>query len=399
MPEAALKTSQGKGAPGLKAPPIVVLHVMRTYGQHGGEQQLAQYFAAEPAGDIVEHFAFLYADPKCASLFRSKGSRVMTHNLISWPLEPKQDPRLEVSLAMAFLPFAAMRLIWLLTSTRARICVVHGIQAALIAWLAGIVIGRRVRFMYVHRTTKRSGTSSWLQLLYAPYRIMAGVSEAARDSLRSLSRKAEYIALPNGVDLDAIDRQSNATQSPPIRRPPVPVIIAVGRLLPSKRQDLLIEATARILRRKIETRLWIVGDGPTRAELEKMAQSAGVGEMVTFWGHRSDVPQLLAASSVFANASTWEGLSNAVLEAMAVELPSVVVDAPGVAECHVNGETGLVVAANADALADGLSTLLSDSALRMRLGKAARERVRREYSAEANRKRFLALYHRLLEAL
>jgi glycosyltransferase involved in cell wall biosynthesis len=399
MLEAVSETAHRKDAAGAQGKPIVVFHVMRTYEQHGGERQLAQYFAADPAGDVDEHFAFLYADPKCASLFRSKGSRVTPHNLISWPLEPRQDPRLEVFIALAVLPFAAVRLIWLLSRTSARVCVVHGVQAALVAWLAGMVMGRRVRFMYVHRTTKRTGTSAWLRSLYAPYRIMAGISEAARDSLRPLTRSAEYIALPNGVDLDAIDKQAAGTGTQPIQRPHVPMIISVGRLLPSKRQDLLIEAIARIRRRKIETRLWIVGDGPTRAELEKTAQSAGVAEAVTFWGHRSDVPQLLAVSSVFANASTWEGLSNAVLEAMAVELPSVVVDAPGVTECHVNGETGLVVAANADALADALSTLLSDATLRGRLGKAARDRVRREYSAEANRKRFLAVYHRLLEAV
>lgn len=397
MLEAGLNAVHRKDA--ARGKPIVVLHVMRTYGQHGGERQLAQYFAAAPAGDIDEHFVFLYADPKCVALFRSKGSRVTPHNLISWPLEPRQDPRLEVLIALAVLPFAALRLIWLLARTRARVCVVHGVQAALVAWLAGMVMRRQVRFMYVHRTTKRTGTSALLRPLYAPYRIMAGVSEAARDSLRSLTSNADYIALPNGVDLDAIDKQAAASGARPIKRPPASVIIAVGRLLPSKRQDLLIEATARILRRKIETRLWIVGDGPTRAELEKTAQSAGVAQAVTFWGHRSDVPQLLAVSSVFANASTWEGLSNAVLEAMAVELPSVVVDAPGVTECHVNGETGLVVAANADALADALSTLLSDAGLRTRLGKAARERVRREYSAEANRKRFLDVYHRIAEVV
>ena len=92
-------------------------------------------------------------------------------------------------------------------------------------------------------------------------------------------------------------------------------------------------------------------------------------------------------------------MSNAVLEAMALGLPSVVCDAPGVTECHVAGETGLVVPGDAGAIAAAIETLLSDPERRASDGQAAAaKRIREHYSMEANRRRFLALYAELAGA-
>ena len=121
----------------------------------------------------------------------------------------------------------------------------------------------------------------------------------------------------------------------------------------------------------------------------------GIADRVRFLGHRDDVPKLLRAATVFCHASSWEGMSNAVLEAMALGVPSVVCDAPGVSECHVAGETGLVVAGEAEAIAAAIESLLGDAERRTSLGEAARQRVRDHYSMESNRQRFLALYAQL----
>jgi glycosyltransferase involved in cell wall biosynthesis len=126
-----------------------------------------------------------------------------------------------------------------------------------------------------------------------------------------------------------------------------------------------------------------------------MAAQYGVSDRVRFLGHRDDVPKLLRAATIFVHTSAWEGMSNAVMEAMALGVPSVVCDAPGVTECHVAGETGLVVKGEVSEIAEAIDTLLTDPGRRRALGEAARKRAREHYSMEANRRRFLALYREL----
>ena len=161
---------------------------------------------------------------------------------------------------------------------------------------------------------------------------------------------------------------------------------------------MLIEAATRLAPRHPGLELWIVGDGPARGDLEAAAARSGIGDRIRFWGYRNDVAPLLAAATLFVNASSWEGMSNAVLEAMALGLPSVVCDAPGVTECHVAGETGLVVPGDAGSIAAAVETLLSDPERRATMGAAAAKRIREHYSMEANRRRFLALYAELAGA-
>ncbi|EKV25909.1 glycosyl transferase, group 1 [Caenispirillum salinarum AK4] len=158
---------------------------------------------------------------------------------------------------------------------------------------------------------------------------------------------------------------------------------------------MLIDAFAQVADRFPAAALWIAGDGPEAEALKAHVQARNLEGRVHLLGRRNDVPAVLAAADVFANASSWEGMSNAVLEGMAAGLPAVVADAPGVTECHEDGVTGLVVRRDARALADGLARLLADADLRARMGAAARERVRTCYSMEANRQRYLDLFDKL----
>lgn len=375
--------------------PLVVLHVMRTYGAHGGERQLAQYLAAEPAGEVREHFAFLYRDDDCAALFGRQGARVTLHRLLPFAIAPRQRPWAEVAIVLPLLPLLQLRLFALFRRLRPHICVVHGVQAALVVWPLGMLWRRRVGFLYLHRTTKAIGRHPALRWLYAPYRLVGGVSRAVTRSLAAVANRSRLVALENGVDTSALEHALATGREVAPRSGEV--LIAVGRLMPDKRQDLLIAALARLSPERPDLVLWIVGDGPERKDLEAEAARLGLADRVVFWGYRSDVPRLLAAATLFVNASSWEGMSNAVLEGMALGLASVVVDAPGVSECHVPGETGIVVPSDAGALAEAVAALLDDPDRRGRLGKAARARVHAHYSIEANRRRFLDVYRRLAE--
>lgn len=375
---------------------ISVLHLMRTYGAHGGENQLAAYLAAaRPVDDVSEHFAFVFRDTECRTLFAERGVRTPLHDLSTIPRTTRSAWG-EVSGVLARLPVLQSRLARLLARLDPRVCVVHGVQAAIVAWpFALLRESRRRRFVYVHRITKASGRSGPAPLLYRPFDVLAGNSTAVARSLDGLSDGAPVVALENGVDLERLAARAAAGPAAP-QPPPRVDLVAVGRLLPHKNQRLLLEALALVARERPETTLWIVGDGSERRALELYSRSLGIADRVTFLGQRADVPALLARARMFVNASLWEGMSNAVLEAMAMSLPSVVVDAPGVTECHEPGVTGAVVPADAGAFAAAVLHLLRDEADAEEAGRRARERVEAHYSIAAARARYLDLYRRLV---
>jgi glycosyltransferase involved in cell wall biosynthesis len=150
-------------------------------------------------------------------------------------------------------------------------------------------------------------------------------------------------------------------------------LISVARLVHQKGCDLLLDAFARIAPKAPEWMLDIVGDGPLRAELEQQAERLGIARQVVFHGHQRDPFPLLYGASVFVLASRFEGLPNAMLEAMGCGLAVVVTDAsPGPLELIRDGETGLVCPAeDAGTLAEAMTRLIEDAPLRGRLAQAA----------------------------
>ena len=99
----------------------------------------------------------------------------------------------------------------------------------------------------------------------------------------------------------------------------VPLLLAVGRLREQKDYPNLLRAIARIAAEPALPRLMIVGDGPLRKGLERLAESLGVAERVYFLGIRHDIAALMSAADVFVLSSAWEGLPVVLLEAMASE--------------------------------------------------------------------------------
>ena len=373
-----------------------VLHVMRTYGVHGGEQQLAQLFALGSKFVTQELFAFIYRDPVCARFFALCAPALVQRVLFGQGARTG-SAWFEFLLLLPVLPALQWRLWRLVAQERPQVVVVHGFQAALVAWPTAM-LSRRTKWAYVHRTTKaRSRFDTVFRLLYHPFDAVAGNSKSVTASLESFTGRGKLVALDNGIDLERFDARAAEAPAAALPQAPGKVIVNVGRLLPQKGHALLVEGFANLVRSHPDLALWIVGDGVERAEIERRIAALGLGTRVHLLGHRHDVPAVLAHADVFVNASIWEGMSNAVLEGMAARLPSVVVDAPGVSECHVNGQTGLVVRCDASALAAGLERVLANPQAAVRMANAARARVEAQYSMEANRARYNALITRLVE--
>ncbi len=154
------------------------------------------------------------------------------------------------------------------------------------------------------------------------------------------------------------------------------VALFAGELSARKDPLLAIEAAGAVRKEGLPLVLLVAGDGPLRDEV-----AAKAGDGVRVLGQRDDVPALLAASDLFVLPSAREGLSLAVLEAMAAGLPAVVADGAGNPEAV--GDAGLVVpTGDGTALAEALAELASDPGRRARLGAAARERARTEFAED-----------------
>jgi glycosyltransferase involved in cell wall biosynthesis len=139
-------------------------------------------------------------------------------------------------------------------------------------------------------------------------------------------------------------------------------------------------------------------DAAYQAELELLARELGVRENVRFVGQVEDPQQLLAQSDIFLLPSRSEGMSNALLEAMASSLPAVATGVGGNCQLIQDGETGfLTPPEDAGAAAARIVELLENPALAHSLGQAARTLIEREYSADAVVALLMRQYEQLLE--
>lgn len=179
-----------------------------------------------------------------------------------------------------------------------------------------------------------------------------------------------------------------------------PLIVTVRRLVPEKRVDALIDALPTVLEDVEDAVVCIVGDGPERGRLEQKADRLGVAANVVFAGTvpHARLPEVFAASDVFALTTEQEGMSTALLEAMASGLPAVATDAVSNAEVVEDGRNGALYAlGDTEALADALTSILTRPATRQRMGAAARERVVEQFSYDAVAERYVALYEDLVD--
>jgi len=147
-----------------------------------------------------------------------------------------------------------------------------------------------------------------------------------------------------------------------------------------------------------EARLWVAGEALGAGSEAIQAQAAELGTSVRWLGLRRDMPALLDAADGFVLASAWEGMPLAVGEAMAMEKPVVATDVGGVRE--LVGEAGVIVpAGNPEALAQAMLALMQTTPeARCSLGRAARERIQRQFSLDAKADEWEALYRTVLEA-
>ncbi len=174
------------------------------------------------------------------------------------------------------------------------------------------------------------------------------------------------------------------------------VVGTVGRLSPEKGGvDLLIRAVKSLCLEYPHARLLIVGDGPMRPELEKVAAHTGLDAL--FAGTRNDIPRLLSAMDIFVLPSLREAMPIALLEAMAMRLPVVATLVGGVPEIVEDGKTGLLVPPDDESvLALALNKLASSPKLMSELAAAGQKHVQLNFTLDSMVAHVEQLYETLM---
>jgi glycosyltransferase involved in cell wall biosynthesis len=247
----------------------------------------------------------------------------------------------------------------------------------------------------------KAGWQLWLdRRLIARTDRLVGNSQSVVEFYRELGVPPEkLVCIPNGIAVSAssVDVSDRAALLQELKLPTDAFVAGfVGRLARQKRVEDLIWAVETL--RQIRTRLHlvIVGDGPERDRLEEFVRSVHCTDHVRFTGHREDAARFLAAFDVFCLASSFEGMSNSLMEAMAAGLPVIASDIPANRELVVPDETGfLVKLGDTVGFMQFLRRLIDEPGLGERLGTAGRERIRAEFSVQRMVDRYASLYQQL----
>lgn len=266
---------------------------------------------------------------------------------------------------------------------------------------AGVVPRARIVVSERCVDTWKANWQLWLdrQLIGRTDRLV-GNSHAVVDFYRELGVPSDRLAcIPNGIDVqEPVGHSADRTELLRELGLPADAFVAgfIGRLARQKRVQDLIWAVETLRQIRSRLHLVLIGDGPDREQLEEFTRSIHCTEHVRFLGHRDDAGRFLSAFNTFCLASSFEGMSNSVMEAMAAGLPVIASDIAPNRELVVPHETGfLCKLGDSVGFMQYLRRLIDEPGLGEHLGAAGRERIRTQFSVQRMVDGYATLYRQL----
>jgi len=230
-------------------------------------------------------------------------------------------------------------------------------------------------------------------------KIIAVSEEVKRDILKYDKIPEDKVqVIYNGVDQNAFNESFDKEQ---VKKklginPDFPVIGTVGRLTEQKGHIYLLQAISKLKNKFPDIKVLIVGDGPLMEELKSYANSAGLSNNVIFTGFRRDIPALLAVMDIFVFPSLWEGLPNALIEAMAAGKAIIATKLPQIREVLDSDELGILVPPkDINAISESITFLLKNREIAKNMGILVRNKA---FSC-FNIKNTVKLYEELFEKI
>jgi glycosyltransferase involved in cell wall biosynthesis len=363
---------------------IRLLLIIPTLDRSGAEKQLALLAARLPRDRFEVHVCALTRGGPLEEALRQADVPVTVIGK-KWKIDPAAYFRLK-SFIRRLEPDIVHT--WLFAANS------YGRQAALAARVPKLIAAERCvdnwkagyelaidRYL-AKRTDRIVANSSAVKEFYAKH----GVADS------------KIVVIPNAVEPFASDGPPREVLLAELGIPAeAHLVAAVGRLWPQKRVKDLIWAADLLKSARGDVHLLVIGEGPQRWRLERFARQVENDDCVHFLGQRDDVPHILPHCDCLWLASSFEGQSNAILEAMAAGLPVIATDIPGNRDLVVPRETGyLVTVGDSAGFAKWTNALLEDRDLAQRMGDAGRQRVLKEFTVERMVQRHASLYEGLV---
>jgi glycosyltransferase involved in cell wall biosynthesis len=215
-----------------------------------------------------------------------------------------------------------------------------------------------------------------------------------------IERGRRHFTIYNTIDFERIKATIDTTDSDLLRRelgiqPESPVVGIVGRLAEQKGHTFLLDAFAYVVAQFPSAIMLVVGDGPLRQQLEEQGRRLGIDRSIRWLGSQpqEEVFRCYTVMNIFAMPSLFEGFGLTAAEAMASGLPVVATSVDGLTEVVSHNETGLLVPpGDTKALANGIISLLGNTAMREMFGRNAHLRVRQNFSLETFSSAILSVY-------
>jgi len=366
--------------------PVRILHVVPDLDGGGLQNGLVKIIQGLPRDEFRHEVCCLHTGGR----FRSRiGTAVPVRELhAGW-----HDPRTPIKLALAIRRF--------------RPAVVHARNWS--TWPDAVFAGwfaprHRLVFSFHGWDTDRPVNPLRAVICRQLARWTDGLCGVSRSAMRQFAAETglpaeRFEVIPNGVDTTRFRPRPDGGE---VRRelgiaPDTVVIGSVGRLEPVKDYETLLAASAQLPRHPpYRCDVLLVGDGSERRRLVELCGTLGIAGRVHFVGWRDDPPRMMAAMDLFAMTSRREGLSNALLEAMACGLPVVATAVGGnteVIDDRVHGR--LVKPGDTEGLVGALIDLIRNKHARQRMGRHARTRVVRDYDVTRTLRRYADLYRRM----
>lgn len=222
------------------------------------------------------------------------------------------------------------------------------------------------------------------------------VAEFYRSSVGVDSER--LVVIPNGIPENSNPASTNHDLRKELGLPTDAKLVGfVGRLASQKCLPDLLWAFQLLHQVVDNTYLVVVGNGPERNQLAEFAKGVGCRDRLFFLGHRDDAAEIIQQLDAFCLPSSFEGMSNSLMEAMAADVPVVVSDIPANRELVVDEETGLTFPlGNSPDMAKALKRVLTDDDLSTSLRAAARKKMRTDHSVKQLVDRHVELYRRLV---
>ena len=295
---------------------------------------------------------------------------------------------------------------WELVARRHEYDIVHVFQTQLSAYVASVICKRLGKKTVVtsHGAGRTGDMAVWSSIPGGRrlLRVVASHVDAATGVSRDVVAELHEAGfdrdrtwyLPNGVPVPTRCESNRSRLRAELGLSPNDFIATfIGRLSYEKAPQLLLSAWPRVVSRYPSSKLVFVGEGARRGTLEAEAKENGVSSSVLFTGRVNNVPDYLNAADTFVLPSLTEGMSVALLEAMAARLPVVASRVSGTIDIIRDGENGLLFeSGDKEGLIRCLWALMASRALGEGLGEKARETVERRFSLDRMLDRYVALY-------